>query len=181
MFVPRNTLQVVCSPQCAIERAGNPGARAYKAKVVRAEIREAKGKLKTRREWLRDAQRVFNEYIRERDRDQCCISCGLPPGEGAYLTGSKWDCGHYRSVGACPELRYDEENAHRQCVKCNRYLSGNAVEYRAGLLHRIGPDRLARVEGPNAPVNYSVADLQELVKKFKDKTQALKRARGDYE
>ena len=95
--------------------------------------------------------------------------------------GSKWDCGHYRSVGACLELRYDEENAHRQCVKCNRYLSGNAVEYRAGLLHRIGPDRLARVEGPNAPVNYSVADLQELVKKFKDKTQALKRARGDYE
>ena len=33
-------------------------------------------------------------------------------------------------------------SVHRQCVKCNRNLSGNAVEYRIRLVKRIGADQV---------------------------------------
>lgn len=75
------------------------------------------------------AGEVFRKYIRERDKGKPCISCG------SYNTH---DAGHYYSAGHYPELELNEDNVHLQCVKCNRFLHGNLVEYRKGLLKRIG-------------------------------------------
>jgi hypothetical protein len=63
------------------------------------------------------AQQAFNAYIRARDADLPCISCGEtnPPD----LHGGQWDCGHFKTVGANPELRFEERNAHKQCKSCN--------------------------------------------------------------
>ena len=58
-------------------------------------MRERKEKLKSRSDWLKDLQRVFNEFIRLRDADLPCISCGR------YHQG-QWHAGHYRSVGGLP-------------------------------------------------------------------------------
>ncbi len=63
------------------------------------------------------AQKAFNAYIRARDAGLPCISCGEtnPPD----LHGGQWDCGHFKTVGAYPELRFEERNAHKQCKSCN--------------------------------------------------------------
>ena len=60
----------------------------------------------------------FNKYIRQRDKR--CISCNAPT-ENA---------GHYFSAGNHASLRFDERNVHGQCIRCNKWLHGNLIEYR---------------------------------------------------
>ena len=135
-FVPSRMGQAVCSPACAALDAPRHREKAHKAinQRKRREIKVRKEKLKTRGDYMREAQAEFNTYIRLRDQHLPCISCDSLPSDHDLITGSRWDAGHYRSVGACPELRFEPLNVHRQCVKCNRNLSGNAVEYRIRLV-----------------------------------------------
>ena len=104
-------------------------AQAKKAAQARAEHRVRKEALKPRSRWLHEAQGAVNAYVRERDSGMPCISCGNTPAASASLTGHKMDCGHYRSRGAAPHLRFRLDNMAAQCVKCNRELSGNTVEF----------------------------------------------------
>lgn len=84
------------------------------------------------------AQAAFNSFIRIRDFGEPCISCGL------YK--EIVDAGHYRSVGAAPELRFDEDNCHGQCRECNGFKSGNQQAYRENLIEKIGADRVDALE-----------------------------------
>jgi len=177
LFEPTfSSLQVCCSYTCAAEWAKTEKGKAHAEKAARKEHRERKAKLKTRSEWLSDVQKEFNAYIRERDKNQPCISCNRQPNDGDLLTGSRWDCGHYRSVGACPELRFNELNAHKQCVNCNRDKSGNIVEYRINLVNRIGRHLLHWLEGPHEPKKYTIAELKELKAIFKKKRKEAEKA-----
>ena len=75
---------------------------------------------------LRTAQIIFNRFIRERDKGKGCISCG------AEVT----EAGHYYSQGHHSALRFNEVNCNGQCSRCNRWLHGNLIHYRNGLLSR---------------------------------------------
>ena len=86
--------------------------------------------------------------------------------------------GHYRSVGACPELRFEPLNIHRQCVKCNRNLSGNAVEYRIRLVLRIGAETVAWLEGPHEPRKYTVEEIKTIKAEYRAKTRELKKGQA---
>ncbi len=159
-----------CGPSCLI--ANTKAKQAEKqAKAKRKEIRQAKERLKTRSDWMKEAQQAFNAYIRARDAGKPCISCGSIPNDSDLLTGSRIDAGHYRSVGACPELRFEEMNCHAQCVRCNRDLSGNAVEYRIRLIKRIGQDKVDWLETQHDPKKYTIDDLKEI----RDQYRAMKR------
>jgi hypothetical protein len=128
--------------------------------------------------WTKKAQKAFNSYIRERDYDQPCISCQKHPKPVSGIGGSNIDCGHYRSTGANPELRFDEDNAHKQCSRpCNKDLSGNTVNYRIHLRKKIGDRRLEILEGPHEPKRYRVEDLKEIAKHYNAKARELKRSR----
>jgi len=169
-------LKAWCSTECMMK---------YAVSVVKKEKQikklEVKRDLKNRKaalddtvpNWTKKAQKAFNAYIRARDESQPCISCGKvnPPYMGV---GGQWDCGHYRSVGSCPELRFEELNAHRQCKHCNSFLSGNVVEYRINLINRIGIDKLEWIEGNHELNRYRVPELKEIEKKFKKKLKELK-------
>jgi hypothetical protein len=65
------------------------------------------------------ADKWFSLYIRTRDSvngiAKCC-TCGR------YV--SEFDCGHFLSR-RFEATRYDERNAHAQCLKCNRFENGN--------------------------------------------------------
>lgn len=176
-FIPRVSFQTWCSPECAvvIARAKQEKKRKELAKVERREIKVRKEKLKSRADHLREAQAAVNEYVRLRDAHLPCISCDSTPNDNDLMTGSRWDAGHYRSVGACPELRFEPLNIHRQCVKCNRNLSGNAVEYRIRLVLRIGADKVAWLEGPHAPRKYDVAEIKAIKAEYRAKIRELKR------
>ncbi|HHR5857155.1 TPA: recombination protein NinG, partial [Providencia alcalifaciens] len=104
-----------------------------KQKEVKArdKLKARKLAVKPRSYWIKQAQQAVNAYIRERDRDLPCISCGT-------YQSAQWDAGHYRTTAAAPQLRFDERNIHRQCVVCNQHKSGNLVPYRVELINRIG-------------------------------------------
>ena len=122
---------------------------------------------------VREAQKAFNSYIRGRDKDLMCISCGNKPNFGAYIGGSGIHAGHYLSVGANPELRYEPLNCHIQCVNCNIHNSGNAINYRIGLIEKIGVDKVEWLEGPHEAKKYSCKDLKEIELYFKQKLKEL--------
>jgi hypothetical protein len=179
-FRPSLSTQKACSVKCALDLAKKPEnqamARKALAQVGRKEIKARKEALKSRSEHMREAQTLFNEFIRLRDAGQPCISCDSLPNDHDLITGSRWDAGHYRSVGACPELRFEPLNVHRQCVKCNRNLSGNAVEYRIRLVQRIGADRVTWLEGPHQAQRYTIEDLKAVKAEYRVKIKDLKGA-----
>ena len=176
-FVPKVSFQSWCSPDCAvvIARDKQEKKRRSLASIERREIKVRKEKLKSRADHLREAQAAVNEYVRLRDAHLPCISCDSMPNDNDLMTGSRWDAGHYRSVGACPELRFEPLNIHRQCVKCNRNLSGNAVEYRIRLVLRIGAETVAWLEGPHEPRKYTVEEIKTIKAEYRAKTKELKR------
>ncbi|UVM65054.1 recombination protein NinG [Pseudomonas sp. B21-009] len=180
LFVPSRMGQAVCSPACAALDAPRHREKAHKAinQRKRREIKVRKEKLKTRSDYMREAQAEFNTYIRLRDQHLSCISCDSLPSDHDLITGSRWDAGHYRSVGACPELRFEALNVHRQCVKCNRNLSGNAVEYRIRLVQRIGAEKVSWLEGPHQARKYTIEDLKAIKAAYRGKIRELKGSAG---
>ena len=179
-FVPSRMGQSVCSPKCALVDGPRHAPKSRKAldQIERAEIKVRKEKLKSRADHLREAQAAVNEYVRLRDAHLPCISCDSTPNDSDLMTGSRWDAGHYRSVGACPELRFEPLNIHRQCVKCNRNLSGNAVEYRIRLVLRIGAERVAWLEGLHPACKYTVEEIKAIKAKYRAKTRELKKGQA---
>ena len=179
-FKPSMSTQKVCSIACAKAMAKDPKLQKVAAKAItkqaRQDLQERREKLKTRREHMAEAQTAFNAYIRKRDAGLPCISCDSNPSDYDLITGSRWDAGHYRSVGACPELRFEPLNVHRQCVKCNRNLSGNAIEYRIRLVKRIGADQVEWLEGPHKPQRLTIEDLQAIKALYRQKLKDLRRA-----
>jgi hypothetical protein len=172
--------QAVCSPACALIDAPKNQDKARKAIAQRdrREIQVRKEKLKSRADHLREAQAAVNEYVRLRDAHLPCISCDSMPNDNDLMTGSRWDAGHYRSVGACPELRFEPLNIHRQCVKCNRNLSGNAVEYRIRLVLRIGAEKVAWLEGPHPACKHTVEEIKTIKADYRAKTRQLKKGKA---
>ena len=179
-FVPSRMGQAVCSPACAMIDAPRhePKARKALADIQRKDIKVRKERLKSRADHLREAQAAVNEYVRLRDAQLPCISCDSTPNDNDLMTGSRWDAGHYRSVGACPELRFEPLNIHRQCVKCNRNLSGNAVEYRIRLVQRIGAEKVAWLEGPHQACKYTVEEIKAIKAKYRAMTKELKKGQA---
>ncbi len=135
---------------------------------------EMKAKLKTHSEWLNDLQKVFNTYIRTRDLKKPCISCDKP------LIG-KFDAGHFFSVGAYPNIRFNIDNVHGQCVECNQHKHGNINEYVIRLPYRIGQERydllfLRR----NESGKLTISEIQALLIEYKSKTRELELNRVDF-
>lgn len=114
------------------------------------------------------AQIAFNEFIRVRDSGHSCISCGRN-------TGAKMNAGHYRTVGASKETRYDETNCHLQCEHCNSHLSGNIGEYKPRLIAKIGQEAFDRLMGFHEPKKWTREELQDLAAHYRAKTRALKK------
>lgn len=177
-FQPVRCLQSVCSFECEVQR-GIILAERSKNKREKAErkaeaesIKLLREKLKTRSDYMKEAQIAFNAYIRYRDRDKPCICCGRPLTLEAV--GGGFDCGHYRSVGSAPHLRFDERNAHGQTKKCNRYGAGRAVDYRRGLIERIGLAEVESIEADQEQRKYTIEELKEIKALYVAKLRDLK-------
>ncbi|MGO2705617.1 MAG: recombination protein NinG [Pseudomonas helleri] len=173
-FVPRQSFQTWCSPDCAvvIARGKQEKKRKAMATIERREIKVRKEKLKTRSDHMREAQQAFNEFIRWRDQlaGHPCISSGKP----LDWSGNAVDAGHYRSVGSAPHLRFDERNCHAQSKQDNRFLSGNAVDYRIGLIARIGQEAVDALEADQSVRKYTVDEIKAIKAECRAKTRELK-------
>jgi hypothetical protein len=168
-FVAQRLGQAVCSYPCglAIKDVNQSKARKALADVGRKELRAAKERVKTKGQYMREAQAAFNAWVRERDAAQPCISCGR------HHQG-KYDAGHYRTVGSNPALRFEPLNCHKQCVPCNQHKSGDIVNYRMSLVLRIGQDRVDWLEGPHEPQRYTTDDLKAIKAKYRGMVKDLR-------
>ena len=152
------------------QRTADKQARAA-AKVQRIEIKRRKEAIKTIPQLIKEAQIEFNAYIRTRDAGKPCICCGLPLGAGEV--GGVFDAGHYRSTGSASHLRFHPDNCHGQRKHCNRYGAGRAVDYRIGLIQRIGLERVLALESSNAPHKWTADELRCIRAEYRAKRKEL--------
>jgi hypothetical protein len=175
-YLPYMTTQVCCmSYECQVTYATAHALKSQekRVKAERKELRERREKAKPLSWHKAEAQRWVNKYIRLRDAKEPCISCGR------QHTG-QYHAGHYRTVGSCPELRFEELNIHKQCSACNNHLSGNIVNYRRNLVERIGMEKVEWLEGKHEPKHYTIDDLKAIKAKYKTLCRELEQlTKGD--
>ena len=126
-------------------------------------------KKKTQKYWKTKIDKVFHEYVRRRDADNdsgyCkCISCNKP----IHFTES--DSGHFISR-AKMATRYDEQNVHAQCRKCNRFEYGRQFEYSLKIGTELAEELLIK---SRQIYKMSDAEWLEVFEKFRDKLKAIK-------
>lgn len=170
-FQPRNISHKVCGADCAAVHAV-----AERKRLDAKQTRERKQAMKTRGQHIAETQEAFNALVRFRDRDETCISCPTVLATLDDTPGGGYDCGHYRSRGSAPHLRFDFRNAHGQCKKCNRYRAGNAADYRIGLIVRIGLAAVEELECDQVGGAWTIPGLLAMKADFRAQLRALKDA-----
>ena len=136
---------------------------------------------KTKPELTKEAQEAFNDFIRERDRDLPCIDCGHFS-DGQNKTGGKWDAGHFLTIGGYPELRFNEDNCHKQLKSCNagsgKYRKKDRTVsdgYRINLISKIGLEAVERLEGPHEMPHWTHDELRSIRDGYRQKLKELKK------
>jgi len=161
-FEPDRRGQACCSYVCALNYS-----RGKIKKEKKIKDKEVKERLKTKSQYLKELQLIFNKYIRLRDAGLPCISCGVT------ITG-KGHASHYYSVGAYPNLRFNEDNVHMSCEKCNVHLHGNIADYSERLPDKIGSERFKQLmSSKNEPAHLSIPEIEDLKKVYKEKIKDL--------
>ena len=167
LFTPFKSTTVVCSLECSLELTKANSKKKAK-KEWRAEKKKRKEALKTNSDYVKELQVIFNKFIRLRDKDKGCISCNKP-------LNNKFDAGHFYSTGSYPELRFNEDNVHGQCVHCNQHKHGNLLEYNIKIVDRIGEDKLSVLNDlRNKPKKYTIDELKGLKVYYNLKIKNLK-------
>jgi len=137
-----------CSYECLSAWNQTKAAKKQRLVAERKVIRDQKDRLKKLSQWRKEAQASFNRYVRVRDSNKPCISCGIELGKDSL--GGTADASHYRARGSAPQHRFNLLNVWSSCKRCNRYLSGNLGPYRVELINMIGMDRVEALENDNA-------------------------------
>lgn len=114
---------------------------------------------------LEQTQKIFNKYIRLRDRNKPCIS-----------SNANWkqdfDAGHLFSVKQYSALRFNEDNVHGQSIGDNRFKEGNFDAYLINLKYRIGQERLNNLiskaeQSKRTFKKWTISELEEIKTKYK--------------
>ena len=166
------------STECASTYASEKAQKARNRDIKRTQEKERKKHNAKKREIKKQdirhqhklTQQVFNKYIRLRDVGKPCISCGR-----ANDNTIQFHAGHFLTVGARPEHRYNEINCHAQCVRCNNFLSGNVAEYRKNLIDLIGLDIVESLENDRKTHIYTPDELIAIRKKYSEKVRQLEK------
>lgn len=172
-FVPQySSLQQVCSPKCAVVFNSE--------KEVKKRVERLKVESNSNNELEKAARLIFQKWIRERDKDQKCISCFRTVND---IAPTMWDAGHYFSAERFSGLIFEETNVHKQCKFCNgTKMHGNLIEYRKGLIARFGEDyvfELESISDANRVYKYSRSELIDIANKYKVKLKKLIQANSE--
>lgn len=162
-----STLQRVCGFQCSLNASRKYSIK-QKEKESKKEIAKMKDGILTHKDYIQLLQKVFNSYIRKRDEDLPCISCGTTNKNVQYAAG------HFYPT-TYQALRFNEDNVHKQCNKhCNMMLRGNLQEYLPNLENKIGIDRLQWLHAHRHDrLEISIPEIKEKIKYYKLKIKTL--------
>jgi hypothetical protein len=167
-FLPTRPLQCVCSLSCSISLAKKKQEK-KEEKDWQKRKKEGKESLKKLSQYEEEAKRVFQKWVRFRDADLPCISCGC-------ITTPQWDGGHYFKAEIYSGLIFHEDNVNKQCCRCNKNLHGNEANYRIGLVKKIGEERVKELEAISITLRqykYTKEQLLEIKEEYKQKLKEL--------
>lgn len=168
-FMPFRSTQKVCGTSCAIS-LGHSNIQKQNAKAWQKEKMIRKEKLKTHKDYLNDLQKVFNEFIRFRDKGKPCVSCGCNVEGNGHAS-------HFFAVGSHPNVRFCEDNVHVSCIECNLHRHGNLAEYSLKLPKRIGQERLDMlvVKAKQSLLKFSIPETKEKIEYYRGKIREMKK------
>lgn len=101
-------------------------------------------KRKTLAQLKRQLQPLFNKWIRQRDSEDgwfTCIACG------ETNRTDQMDAGHFYPVKGYDSLRFDEDNCHGECKRCNGFDPMHLIGYDKRLQEKIGRERYMELKG----------------------------------
>lgn len=174
LYTPARMGQRVCSVPCATKSAKKARKEAVEAaRMERMRDRARKDDFRKITYWIALTQKVFNEYIRERDKHKGCFVCGRP---FADVPGQVQHAGHVRSRGAAGHLRFNEDNCMGECEGCNGPHGAKPHEIKAGAIARIGVERWEALENDNTPHKWTREELAEIRDRYKAKLKDLRKA-----
>lgn len=127
-----------------------------------------KDKLKTLSQYESDAKKEIQKYVRLRDADLPCISCGA--------TDTVFHGGHFYKAEIYSGLIFDERNISKQCAKCNTYLGGNENNYRLGLIQRKGLPFVLQLDADAIKLRdykYTKEELIDIKNLYKEKIKKI--------
>lgn len=154
--------QRVCTSDECLKRFSNE----VKDKEWTIKKKLLKEELQTIPELTKIAQKYFNDFIRLRDKDKPCISCEKP-------LPKKFDAGHYFNT-SYSNVRFNQFNAHNQCVNCNKHKHGNLLEYQIGIEKRVGGIELFELhEQAHIKKSWTKEELKEIIEIYKKKRKTL--------
>lgn len=145
-----------------------PKGKAIQAKEDKSRLRARKAQLKPKTQKLNDLQALVNKYIRLRDQEKPCISCGRPNDQSHQRHAS-----HYKSVGSNSNLRFYTLNIHASCAQCNSSQSGNIINYRIGLIERHSLELVEALEDAPRSRRYSEEWIERAKKVFRLKISKI--------
>lgn len=151
----------VCSYVCALKY--------NEEKEVLKRVKQMKKDLVSPKDLEKVAKRVFQKWVRLRDTNLPCISCGTE-------TSKQWDGGHYKKAEIYSGVIFNEFNVNKQCSYCNKHLHGNELNYRAGMIKKYGVgcvESLESLANRTRQYRYTTDELLEIIKTYKEKTKIL--------
>lgn len=80
------------------------------------------------------------------------------------------NAGHYYEKSVYKAVRFDLDCVNGQCIRCNKYLSANLIEYRKNLVLKIGENRLQQLDKKAELKNFTYTRefLIEIIEKYKN-------------
>jgi len=131
-----------------------------------------KKKTKTIGKLKKDLQPIFNKYIRLRDcqgdAGTNCISCGK------WFKYEDLQAGHYYAVSGYNGLRFDENNVHAECKRCNCFDESHLIGYGKNLKEKISPLELDllhqnAIDYKKNGYKFTRSELEDLITLYKGK------------
>ena len=129
-----------------------------------------------RQKLIKQLDSIFSKFIRMRDADDSgmatCISCG------AVKKWREGDAGHFISRGKM-STRYDEQNVHFQCKKCNIFRNGEQYLYSLALDRKYGEGTAERIYlESNKTKKTSIGELRRMIKHYTRKVDEITKQKG---
>ena len=110
------------------------------------------------------AWKLFSEYIRRSERG-ICFTCGI------HKHWKEQNAGHYIHKDC---LDFDPINIHCQCVRCNKWLSGNTGVYAERLIAEYGEEAIAELrQRANKIKKFSLNELKHIINNLETKLKVL--------
>lgn len=124
----------------------------------------------SRKALVSSLDKYFSQYIRLKDSVEgiaTCVTCG------DSKPWKEMQNGHYYSRGRFA-TRWDEDNCHVQCMRCNVYLKGNYIKYTLYMLDTYGREFVDElgVKSVN-PAKISSIELKSKIEEYKKKVDEL--------